>query len=165
MNGEPASPGAADPGAPARTIHASAVAIGETGVLIRGPSGCGKSSLAMNLIFAAGLMQRFASLVGDDRIDLDTRAGRLVARGHPKVRGLIEQRGLGIVRMPHEPAVVARLVVDFIAPGEAVRFPEPERNFVALCGVQLPVLPLLQGAAPYDCAVAVLAYLGRADAI
>jgi HPr kinase/phosphorylase len=35
------------------SIHATAVAIGETGILIRGPSGSGKSSLAMDLIFCS----------------------------------------------------------------------------------------------------------------
>ena len=57
------------------SLHATAVAIGEAGILIRGASGSGKSSLAMDLIFVARHQARFASLVGDDRIDLDTRGG------------------------------------------------------------------------------------------
>lgn len=149
----------------ALAIHASAVAIGEAGILIRGPSGCGKSSVARDLIFTAGLKSLFAALVGDDRINIENRDGRLIARGHPKVRGLIEQRGLGILEIAHEPAVVTRLVVDIVAPSEAVRFPVPDGNGVALCGVELPLLALLQGAAPYDCAVSVLTYLERAAII
>jgi HPr kinase/phosphorylase len=149
----------------ALSIHASAVAIGEAGILIRGPSGCGKSSLARDLIFTAGVKPLFASLVGDDRINIESRDGRLIARGHPKVRGMIEQRGLGILQIAHEPAVVARLVVDLVAPDEAVRFPEPHGKSVVLCGVELPLLALLQGAASYDCAVSVLTYLERAALI
>jgi serine kinase of HPr protein (carbohydrate metabolism regulator) len=146
-------------------IHASAVVIGEIGILIRGPSGGGKSRLAMDLIFAARQIGRFASLIGDDRIDLDNRAGRLIARGHPLVRGMIEQRGLGILRVTYEAAAVVRLMVDIIAPQEAVRLPEPERTHAVLCGVQLPILPLLQGVASYDCTVTVLEYLERAGAV
>ena len=158
--------GAAEKGSgPTLAVHASAVAIGEAGILIRGPSGCGKSSLARDLIFAAGFKHCFASLVGDDRIDLACCGGRLVARGHHRVLGMIEQRGLGIIHVPHEAAVVARLVVDIVAPQAAVRFPDPEHNFIALCGVQLPLLTFLQGAPPYDCAVSVLAYLQRAGTI
>jgi serine kinase of HPr protein (carbohydrate metabolism regulator) len=147
------------------SIHASGVAIGEAGIIICGPSGYGKSSLALDLIYAAGRTRRFASLVGDDRIDLDNCGGRLIARGHPLVRGLVEKRGLGILHIPHEPAVVVRLVVDIVAPQEAIRSPEPERGYVVLCGVQLPVLVLLRGLAPYDGAVSILAYLERAGTI
>jgi HPr kinase/phosphorylase len=149
----------------ALSIHASAVAIGEAGILIRGPSGCGKTSLARDLIFTAGLKPLFASLVGDDRVNVENCEGRLIARGHPKVRGLIEQRGLGILQIAHEPAVVARLVVDIVGANEAVRFPEANSKSVALCGVELPLLALMQGQAPYDCAVSVLTYLERAALI
>lgn len=38
---------------PATSIHASAVRIGDLGILIRGPSGAGKSRLAFDLILAA----------------------------------------------------------------------------------------------------------------
>jgi HPr kinase/phosphorylase len=152
-------------GASGETIHASAVVIGEIGVVIRGPSGCGKSNLAMGLILASQRMRRFASLVGDDRLDLEKHGDRLIARGHPLILGMVEKRGLGIVKIPHETAVVVRLVVDIVAPQEAVRFPDPERNHVSLGGVQLPVLAVLQGAPSYDCALSVLAYLERAGTI
>jgi HPr kinase/phosphorylase len=101
-------------------------------------------------------------LVGDDRIDLNNCGGRLIVRGHRLIRGLVERRGLGLVQMPHELAVVVRLVVDIVARHEAVRFPEPEDHYIALCGVQLPVLTLLEGAAASDSAISVLAYLERA---
>jgi HPr kinase/phosphorylase len=147
------------------SIHASGVAIGEAGIIIRGASGSGKSSLALDLIYAAGRTRRFASLVGDDRIDLDTRGDRLIARSHPLVRGMVEKRGLGILHIPHEPAVVVRLVVDIVAAQEAIRVPDPEQSHVVLCGVQLPVVVLLKGAAGYDGAVSILAYLERAGTI
>ncbi len=77
-------------------LHASAVVIAEAGVLICGPSGAGKSSLAFALITAAEDAGLFARLVGDDRIGIESRGGRLIAHGHPMILGKIERRGQGI---------------------------------------------------------------------
>ena len=86
------------------TIHASAVLTGARAVLIRGPSGAGKSRLALDLIEAgrAGVL-RFARLVGDDRVHVQTAAGRLLVRPAETLAGLIEVRGLGVLRLPYEP--------------------------------------------------------------
>src|ERR1700736_5282813 len=79
------------------SVHASAVLVGDRAVLIRGPSGSGKSRLAFDLILAGrtGLLPP-AVLVGDDRVHLDTSAGKLLVRPVPELAGLIEIRGLGI---------------------------------------------------------------------
>ena len=45
------------------TIHASAVVIGETGVLIRGASGAGKSTLARSLIAAGAVACRLEDIL------------------------------------------------------------------------------------------------------
>jgi HPr kinase/phosphorylase len=147
------------------SIHATAVVIGEAGILIRGPSGTGKSSVGRHLIFLAAHQSHFASLVGDDRILLDNCGGRLVARGHHLIRGLLEQRGLGLLEMRHEPAAVARLVVDIVPPRQAIRFPESEDKYVEFCAVRLPVLALVAGAAASDCAISVLSYLERTEMV
>lgn len=94
------------------TIHASAVVIGETGVLIRGASGAGKSTLARSLIAAGGLRGQHARLIGDDRIRLKAASGRLIAASHPEIAGKIEARGRGILGIAHEPAALIQLVVD-----------------------------------------------------
>ena len=112
---------------PGTYIHATAVAIGEAGILIRGPSGAGKSRLALELIAEAGRRGLFAQLVGDDRVAVGARAGRLVARGHPAIAGQIESRGEGILDVLHERATVIRLVLDL--GGQAAtprRLPQPE---------------------------------------
>src|SRR4029079_17246927 len=61
------------------TVHASAVLVGDRAVLIRGPSGSGKSRLAFDIILAGrtGQIPR-ATLVGDDRVHLDTSCGNLI---------------------------------------------------------------------------------------
>jgi serine kinase of HPr protein (carbohydrate metabolism regulator) len=77
------------------TAHqASCVAIGGAALLIGGPPGSGKSSLALALI------DRGAVLVGDDSVELESEGGRLMARPHPRTRGLLEVRNLGLVRFP-----------------------------------------------------------------
>jgi HPr kinase/phosphorylase len=120
-------------------IHASAVAIGEAGVLIRGRSGSGKSTLALALIALARQGGSFARLVGDDRIALSARAGRLLARPVAPLEGLVERRGLGLTPEPYLPAVVVRLVVD-LAAEEPARMPEAEDLVTRLAGIDLPRL-------------------------
>ncbi len=124
-------------------VHASAVVIAESGVLLRGPSGAGKSSLALALIEKASLNQYFTALVGDDVIHLSVRHGRVVAEGSPVIAGLAERRGLGLVRVAALPRCIVRLVVDISASDEApARMPEPDVR-VTLCeGIALPTLTL-----------------------
>lgn len=139
-------------------LHASAVVIGEAGVLIRGPSGAGKSSLAFALITAAENTGFFARLVGDDRIGIECRSGRLIAYGHSKILGKIERRGQGIIEMPFLPAAVVRLVIGLAGKDEALpRYPEPDHDHIELAGVTLPFFPVRQDAAAGGLALALLA--------
>lgn len=124
------------------TIHATTVAIGEAGVLIRGPSGAGKSVLALALIAQAQMAGGFARLVADDRTALSARGGRLLARPVPPLEGLIERRGLGLTPEPYQPAVVLRLVVD-LSGAEPERMPEPEDLVERLAGIDLPRLTVM----------------------
>jgi energy-coupling factor transporter ATP-binding protein EcfA2 len=125
---------------PPLRLHASAVAIGEAGILIRGPSGSGKSSLALALIAQARAQGRFARLVADDRTEIALRGGRLLACPVPPLAGLVERRGLGLTPEPHLSAAVLRLIVDCGA--EPQRMPEPEALVEAICGISLPRLTL-----------------------
>ena len=124
------------------TIHATTVAIGEAGVLIRGVSGAGKTTLALAMIARARQNDRFARLVADDRTGLSVKGGRLLARPVAPLEGLIERRGLGLTPEPHLPAVVVRLVID-LAKAEPARMPEPEHLIVSIAGVDLPRLSLM----------------------
>jgi len=122
------------------TIHASAVLVGARAVLIRGPSAAGKSRLALELIEAARTgASLFARLVADDRVYLETVAGRLLARPAEALAGLIEVRGVGLLRLAHEPAAVVGLVID-LAAADAVRLPEPDKRKVEIGGILLPRL-------------------------
>ncbi|MCR4523244.1 MULTISPECIES: HPr kinase/phosphorylase [Bosea] len=120
-------------------VHATVVAVGEAGILIRGASGSGKSTLALALITLAAQAGRFARLVADDRVELAATGGRLVARPVAPLEGIIERRGLGLTPEPHTGAVVIRLIVDLGA-DEPARMPEPEDLVDSLAGIDLPRL-------------------------
>ena len=129
------------------SIHASAVLVGARAVLIQGPSGSGKSRLALALLHAAvqGLVP-FARLVADDRAHVAARHGRLLVRPAGALAGLIEVRGLGIRRVPHEPLAVVGLLVEL---GQAAeRLLDPARKQAELAGIRLPRLAVAVGADP-----------------
>lgn len=117
----------------AANCHASLVAFGLlNGVLIVGPSGAGKSRLAMALVDAG------AQLVADDQVLLTPQAGGLYGRAPRTIAGLVEVRGLGLIRMAHRRMARIALVVDLGQP-RGTRLPEPESR--TLAGITLPCLP------------------------
>ncbi len=139
------------------TLHASAVLLGACAVLIRGPAGSGKSLLALRLLQTGetGLFT-LARLVADDRTVLEAAHGRLVARPARELAGLIEVRGLGIRRVPYEPAAVVSLVVD-LAVANAKRLPDPAESAAIIAGVTLPRIAVLPGCDPLPMVAAALA--------
>ncbi len=133
--------GGPDGAVPRETVHASCVLLDEAGVLIRGASGSGKSALCLTLLDRFFSEGRHGRLVGDDRVLLEAHHGRVVARPHPALAGLIEIRGLGIRRLAaHAPAARLRLVVDLVEAGE--RLPAEAETTALLLGVALPRLSL-----------------------
>jgi HPr kinase/phosphorylase len=137
------------------SVHASAVLVGARAVLIRGPSGAGKSRLALELIEAARAGSLlFARLVGDDRVHLQAAGQRLLVRPAETLGGLIEVRGIGIMRVPYEPCAVVGLAVDLGA--EAERWPEPEKRQIEIAGITLPRLAVAANAAALSPVLAIL---------
>lgn len=119
-------------------IHATCVDMDGTGVLIRGPSGSGKSDLALRLI------DRGAVLVADDRVDLRCDSGILSASAPETIAGMLEVRGLGVIRMKCRTDVQVALVVELTAPEDIERIPEP-----AVCDYMAVALPLVR-VAPFE---------------
>jgi HPr kinase/phosphorylase len=138
------------------SIHASAVKVGDRGVLIRGPSGAGKSQLAFALILAgrAGVIPP-TELVGDDRVHLDAEGGALIVRAAKGLAGLIEIRGLGIRRLPFADRATVSLVVDLEAE-DADRLPPASSLETQLNGVKLPRIPVGKGPDPVPQVIAAL---------
>ena len=134
-------------------LHATAVAWAGRGLLVCGPSGAGKSTLALEL------MAWGCALVADDRVELRAEGGRLLARAPAAIRGLIEARGLGLLRAETVPEAALAAVLD-LGEAEPARLP-PWRERILL-GV---ALPCLHKPASGPIAAALLQYLkaGRSD--
>lgn len=98
-------------------VHASAVALDDRGLLILGSTGSGKSGLALRL------MTFGARLVADDRVALVRRGDRLLASAPPALFGLIEARGVGILRAAALAEAELALAVDLDA-APAARMPQ-----------------------------------------
>ncbi|MBI1404756.1 MAG: HPr kinase/phosphorylase [Caulobacter sp.] len=106
--------------------HAGLIAVAVGGVwrgaLIEGPSGSGKSDLALRCLDAG------ARLVADDRVVLWRDQDRLYGRAPDALSGLLEVRGLGIIRTTPLAFCAIDLVVTCVPGPDAVeRLPDGER--------------------------------------
>ncbi len=126
-----------------QTEHATAVFVADRGVLIRGAAGSGKSSLALALIDGT---HDDSTLVADDRVLLTVEGGALLAEPPDALAGLLEVRGVGIVRRPFIAPVPIWLVVDLLPLADCPRLPTEAERTVAVHGVLLPRLSLPTGA-------------------
>jgi HPr kinase/phosphorylase len=99
-----------------RRLHGSCVARNDDAILLRGAPGSGKSDLALRLL------SRGFELIADDQVDVTDG----VASCPETLAGLLEVRGIGIVRVPHRAQARLALVVDL---GQAPeRLPQPRRD-------------------------------------
>lgn len=106
----------------ASNIHASCVCYRHCGILISGPSGSGKSDLALRL-----LARDEAEFVSDDRTDLIWQENKLMASAPQNIKGLLEVRGVGILKYPALDTVEVKLMVELVtSPQQIERLPEPE---------------------------------------
>jgi HPr kinase/phosphorylase len=120
------------------TVHASCVSFGGRGILIRGASGAGKSRLAHIMILRGPLYGFEVMLVADDRVAVTVEGGILTGRPPEVLAGLLEVRGLGLIRLPYLPQSRLDLVLDLLPEGEIPRLPTPEDCEISLDGVTLP---------------------------
>ncbi len=123
-------------------VHATCVAIAGIGVLLRGPSGSGKSDLALRMIDRPGLGLGTslieARLVADDQVIVSCAGDGLVASAPERLAGLLEIRGLGIVRVCPVGPTRLGLVVDLVAAACIERYPVATGEARYLdCGVPL----------------------------
>lgn len=94
-------------------IHASCAARDGAAVLLLGPPGAGKSDMVVRLL------DRGFVLVADDRVEIEDGFARPAAG----LAGLLEVRGLGILRLPH--AAPSRLHLAVRLGQRAPRLPAP----------------------------------------
>jgi HPr kinase/phosphorylase len=134
-------------------FHASCVAVAGRGLLILGPSGAGKSALALRMM-ALG-----ARLVSDDRVLVTREAGLMARCPSPAIRGLIEARGVGLLRADPLDEVPLALVAD-LGQVEAQRLP-PHRT-ITILGMSLPLVLQVQND-HFPAAMMVYLHGGRQD--
>ena len=129
-------------------VHATCVALKEgrswRALLLRGASGAGKSDVALRLLEAGG------RLIADDQTHLAKVGRALIATPPQSLAGLIEVRGIGIVKLGRG-QLLARaplgLLVDLVLPDQVERMPEPAREKVL--GIDLPKVAL----APFEASI------------
>ncbi len=109
-----------------RRLHGSCVSRNGDAILIVGPPGSGKSDLALRLL------SHGFELVADDQVDITGS----VASCPPALAGLLEVRGLGIMRLNWRAQARVALVVELETPPE--RLPVPRLH----ADLQLPVVSL-----------------------
>jgi HPr kinase/phosphorylase len=134
-----------------RRMHGSCVSKDGDAVLVVGPPGSGKSDLALRLL------SRGFELVADDQVDIADG----IATCPAELEGLLEVRGLGIVRLPCRTRARLALVVEL--PGPADRMPTPRRH----PELDLPVVRIDAAAAsaPDKIALALECAVGRVGQI
>ena len=124
----------------AATVHASAVRVGERAVLIRGPSGAGKSRLAFDLIVAgrAGQIPE-AVLVGDDRVHLEFRDGRLLM-GHVGDSRAYRLRAGRLAQITHDHSLLQEQIDSGLITAEQAAFSANKNLVTRAVGVEDTVL-------------------------
>ncbi|HEY1432166.1 MAG TPA: serine/threonine protein kinase [Stellaceae bacterium] len=115
-------------------VHATAIAIDGRAVLLRGPSGAGKSDLALRLIDGG------AVLVADDQAELRRDRERVLVTAPAAIAGLIEIRGVGVLRVEALPEAALAMCVDLVSSSEIERLPETRCEDVL--GLGVPVISL-----------------------
>lgn len=98
-------------------MHGTTIAIDGGAILLRGPSGSGKSDLALRLIDGG------AQLVADDQTLLRRIDDRVLAQAPAAIAGLIEIRGIGVIKMDGADAVPLLLIADLVASRDVERMP------------------------------------------
>ena len=129
-------------------VHATCVALKQgrswRALLLRGPSGAGKSDVALRLIEAGG------RLVADDQTHLAKVGRALIATPPKSLAGLVEVRGVGIVKLGRG-QLLARaplvLLVDLVRPDQVERLPDPAHERVL--DIDLPKVAL----APFEASI------------
>ena len=142
-------------------LHGTAVAVGGRAVLLRGRSGAGKSDLALRLI-ALGpgpLLADAPRLVADDRVIASPSGTGVIVSSPAALQGLLEVRGIGIVRVPFIAAADLALVADLVEPSAIERLPEPLAP-AQICGRAIPrvLIAPFEASAPVKIVLALSAH-------
>jgi HPr kinase/phosphorylase len=134
-----------------RRLHGSCVSKDGHAILVVGPPGSGKSDLTLRLL------SHGFELVADDQVDVEDG----IASSPPEIAGLLEARGVGIVRLPYR--IRARLALIVELDRKSDRLPMPYRH----PGLDLPVVRIdpFAASAPEKVALALDCAVGRVSQV
>ncbi len=132
-------------------MYGSCVTRDGAAVLLVGPSGCGKSDLVLRLL-AEGF-----ELVADDQVNVCDGS----ASPPEPLAGLLEVRGIGIVRLPHHAPARVALVAELGEHGQ--RMPEPSLH--AELGVPVVHIDASAASAPQRVALALDCVMGKVSQV
>lgn len=135
-------------------VHATAVAISGRAVLLRGPSGSGKSDLALRLIDAG------ARLISDDYSQLRRESDLILVSAPEPISGLIEVRGIGILRVEALTDGPLALIADLVAPQHVERLPKPHSETIFGLSIPLVEVAPFEASAPAKLRFALAALTG-----
>lgn len=125
-----------------KNIHATAIVIGQRGLLFLGPSGAGKSMLALACLAAARRGGAFSALVADDRVMIGSAQSRIMASCPTSIAGLLEIRGSGLVYLTHVASAPMDLAIQVVSLADAERLPPEKEEFSIEPIGRLPLIRL-----------------------
>ena len=113
-------------------FYATAITYCGFGILIRGPSGSGKSDLALRLIDDG------ADLIADDQVAIRALEQKLYLSPLDNTPGLIEVRGIGVMKIKYVRDIKLCLVIDLDPSDEIQRIPEIKEELIK--SIPVPVI-------------------------
>ncbi len=142
---------------PLPQIHATAISIDGNGVLLCGASGSGKSDLALRLIDDG------ARLIADDRCDLTIASDQVFVSCPTTIDGLMEVRGIGILKFDTETRAPVALIVKLCEPDQIERLPDDCTD--VQYGVSIPIIRVapFEASTPFKIRLALGKILGQIE--
>jgi len=140
---------------PSKKVPGTCVEVEGLGVLFRGPTGSGKSDLALRLIDSGSL------LIADDYTELSLENAAIIARAPQTIRGLLEVRGIGILKIGGALQTSLGVMIDLVTPEQVERQPLDQSE--ELLGVHVPLFRLfpLEASGPAKVRLIVRQIMGR----
>ncbi len=114
--------------------HASAFAYEGVGCLLTGDAGSGKSRLLAEAIYHG------ATMIADDQVHLACEGDQLIATAVPHLKGVIELRGFGLIRIDH--TLDSHPIHFTVRLDSAAHVRLPESCSQKYCGLKIPYLLL-----------------------
>ena len=111
-------------------LYGTCISLDGAGVLLSGEPGAGKSDVALRLL------QLGAKLVADDQVRVEVISRRLWVTPPDSIRGLLEVRGVGIVKVKAIDRTCLQLAINLVPREFVPRLPEIDHT--TILGLSLP---------------------------